>query len=213
MERTYENQIDEKRSIDYVDLYFKACSIGTFGQILSKLDKSELYQLKIVFEEYITPEVRVLAPGILARFIRKARKNIYSLFGKKYDAIPKRLETIWRLQNELSIALGENITNEDELINPDNYFDDFKAYVNSLDERQRGSNVTHLKIKSYVVIGPNQVEPKDNKDGYVIISFRRSFEENLAFIQEHINQAIQKVNIRETESMQYAKMLRNMDKS
>jgi len=199
MDRIYEKEIGENNDNKYTELYFKARSQGSFGQSLAGLSKSELFEMKAIVERYLMSEIVTCAPYMLRDLREGVRKSIDSIIGKKYNHVPRCIQMIQKLQKELQIVMGEYKPESIESIIHDNYMEDFMTYLSSLDEREKGPNATNLKIRHYVIVGPKQIEPKDDQENKVIISFRMSFAENLAFIKEHINTAVVLNNIRETD--------------
>jgi len=199
MERTYENGLSNIKRNKLEDLYTKAYYKGTFGEKLAELNRAELCELKTIIDECLMSEIEEWAPGMIIGIAMSIRQKLSRLVGKNYDPAPENIRTIRRLQKELRLAMGEYKPEEAASVKPDNYMEDFLAFLNSLTEKEKGPNATHLKIRAYVKIGPEQEVPAYNEDAKVVISYKLSFEENLAFIKEHINYATSQNNLRLTD--------------
>jgi len=195
MERVIKNEESESNGCEYFMLCLEASLRGTFGHELHKLNIAQLKRVKTKLKELMDMESKIWTPGKIGRFILNIRKGISNLAGEKFDSVPEKIRIIERLQDELEMEIRKRT----EQIKPAAYMQNFLDYLNSLDEKEKGPNATHLKVRSYVKIGPEQIEPDKDKDGKVVISFRLSFEKNLAFIKEHMNEAVIRNNLRETE--------------
>jgi len=200
MERTFESGIDDDAYNKLNEVYTKALYKGDFGDALDALNFEELKILMRISDNFIMDRNRVCAPGAFSKLIVGLRKGLNSIGEERIESVPEDEEIIHKLQRAIQVALDKFKPSNPEIQKPDQYMKNFLAYINLLDEKEKGPNATELKIKSYVIVGPKQVEPKDDQENKVVISYRMSFEENLAFIKEHINQAVTLNNLRETDA-------------
>lgn len=200
MEKTFENlTTDEEKYYKLNGIYTKAMYEGDFGDILETLSFEELTTLVQIAQQFLIKQEFAGAPGAVGRLIIAIRNGLKNREEWEADPAPEHTLIIRNLQKDILTALDKCQSVHPETEKAGRYMEKFLAFLESLDDKQKGPNATDLKIESFVKIGPEQAPPSDDKEGKVIISFRLSFEENLAFIQEHINAAIRHHNLKETD--------------
>lgn len=213
MEKTCGCFADELKIVTRLnDLYATARYKGTFGHNLERLGKDDLRAMKDIVGESLITETRECSPGILKRMVIRIRKGLGRVLGSEYDPVPHSIKVIQNLQKEVLIALGEYKHENPEADKPNAYINGFKMYLKSLDSKVKGPNITDHKIRLFVKIGPEQVTPDKEADNCVVISYNMSFEKNLAFIKEHINEATIQNNVRDTDKRLQRDREREMNK-
>jgi len=199
MDKTIEPNIHDETYEKMNIIYTNALYNGSFGDNLKVLNFQELSVLLDIAQNFLIDHERILATGFIGRLIKGARKSIANMAGEN-DIETENVIILKKLKREIQEAFGKHKPANPEAEKHDNYMEDFLTYLSFLDEREKGPNATNLKIRHYVIVGPKQIEPKVDQENKVIISFRMPFAENLAFIKEHMNEAVILNNLRETDA-------------
>jgi len=165
-------------------LFETARSEGTFGESLNGLSFEKLIDLKNLMDErHHQEEPSLTLARVRIRINRFCGVKIFSL-----KDVEKWHEIYKKLYEELR-ELGDKIEakrREREI----EYFKSFFDYLNTLNPKERGHNLSEWHLARYVSSDEKQRTPDEDMDGKAVISYNETFESNLKFLHQHIAKAM-----------------------